>query len=501
MKERVYIAIDLKSFYASVECMQRNLDPLNTNLVVADSEKTSKTICLAVTPSLKRIGVSGRPRLFEVIKQVERENINRKKRIKWKDFKDKSYNEDELNKNPYLELDYIIARPRMAYYVKYSTKIYEVYLKYVSEKDIHVYSIDEVFIDATYYLKANKMTKREFAKAIVKDVYESTGITATAGIGSNLYLCKIAMDIRAKHIKADEDGVRIAELDEMTYRKYMWNHTPITDFWRIGSGYKKRLANLGLYTMGDIAKCSIGKESDFYNEKLLYDTFGINAELLIDHAWGYEPVTMKDIKEYKPDNKSISNGQVLSRPYSFDETKTILKEMIDNLSLSLVKKEIVTNRLSITIRYDVENVDENFKGEYKVDSYGRKVPKKTSGLINLDYLTTSSNHMREKSLKWFEENVDKNMSIRKLSIAALDIVDQSNEEFDRNVQISFYDDIDNLSDQNKNQTENLQKEKRLQKATLEIQEKFGKNSLLKGLNFNEESTHIERNNSIGGHRA
>ena len=334
----VYMAIDLKSFYASVECIERNLDPLTTNLVVADTSKTEKTICLAVSPSLKQYGISGRARLFEVIQKVKEVNFQRKRAINDRNFIDKSYFDSQLKKNPYLELSYIAASPRMALYMEYSTRIYNIYLKYVSPEDLHVYSIDEVFIDATSYLKASRKTPGEFAKMIILDILETIGITATAGIGTNLYLAKVAMDIVAKHVKADEDGVRIAYLDEMRYRKYLWHHQPITDFWRVGKGYAKKLNEAGLYTMGDIAKCFVGSEDKYYNEDLLYDMFGVNAELLIDHAWGYEPCTMKHIKAYKPESSSLGSGQVLSRPYTFDEGRIVLKEMIDSLCLDLVAK-------------------------------------------------------------------------------------------------------------------------------------------------------------------
>lgn len=496
MKDKTYMAIDLKSFYASVECMERGLDPLNTNLVVADNNKTEKTVCLAVTPSLKKYKIGGRARLYDVISKVRKVNIERKRKIDWKDFEGKSFDNNKLQENPYLELDFIIAPPRMAYYIDYSTKIYEVYLKYVSEDDIHVYSIDEIFVDATKYLKFAKKTAKEFAKMIIKDVYSTTGITATAGIGTNMYLAKIAMDIRAKHIKADKDGVRIAELNEMDYRKYLWNHKPITDFWRIGKGYANRLASLGLYTMGDIAKCSVGRENSFYNEKLLYDTFGVNAELLIDHAWGHEIVTIKDIKAYKPGKQSINSGQILTRPYEFNEGKTILIEMIDKLSLSLVRKALVTDHMTIYISYDIENM-KTYKGKTMKDMYGRTVPKQSRGSISLDFYTSSAKYMIKKALLWYEKNVNRELWIRKFNISFDNINLENNKQSDNNMQLDFFEDT---IDDEKN-IEDLEKEKRLQKATIEIQKKFGKNALLKGLNLNEESTSIERNKTIGGHRS
>lgn len=502
MENRTYIAIDLKSFYASVECIQRGLDPLTTNLVVADSSKTEKTICLAVTPSLKKFGLSGRSRLYDVIARVKQENNSRSKAINWKSFTGSSYDEEILAKNPYLKLDYIVASPRMAYYIEYSTKIYDIYLRYVSEEDMHVYSIDEVFIDATAYLKNRNMTGREFAKAIIKEVYECTGITATAGIGPNMYLCKIAMDIRAKHISADEDGVRIAELDELSYREHLWDYKPITDFWRIGWGYKERLSKLGLYTMGDVAKCSIGDANNFYNEKLLYKTFGVNAELLIDHAWGYEPVTMKEVRNYRPQNRSLSTGQVLSRPYKYREARVILIEMLDALSLDLVKKGLVVKHLTIMIGYDIENVDPDYQGELTLDMYGRTIPKHERGSINLDYMTSSSKHFIKKSLEWFESKVNRALTIRRFSISADNILDEKYEETDIDLQMNFLDfDLDRQVEKKERMKKELEKEKRLQRATLAIQEKYGKNALLKGFNFEEGATHIERNSTIGGHKA
>ena len=401
----VYMAIDLKSFYASVECIERNLDPLTTNLVVADTSKTEKTICLAVSPSLKQYGISGRARLFEVIQKVKEVNFQRKRAINDRNFIDKSYFDSQLKKNPYLELSYIAASPRMALYMEYSTRIYNIYLKYVSPEDLHVYSIDEVFIDATSYLKASRKTPGEFAKMIILDILETIGITATAGIGTNLYLAKVAMDIVAKHVKADEDGVRIAYLDEMRYRKYLWHHQPITDFWRVGKGYAKKLNEAGLYTMGDIAKCSVGSEDKYYNEDLLYDMFGVNAELLIDHAWGYEPCTMKHIKAYKPESSSLGSGQVLSRPYTFDEGRIVLKEMIDSLCLDLVAKNLVTDQITISVGYDKENIKTDYTGEIKDDRYGRKIPKHAHGTVNIGRYISSAKLVTQKVLNWYDTAV------------------------------------------------------------------------------------------------
>ena len=386
--DKIYIAIDLKSFYASVECKERNRDPLTTNLVVADQSRTQKTICLAVSPALKKYGIPGRPRLFEVIQKVKEANSDRKWKAPNHTFTGASDDSEELCENPALEIDYIVASPRMALYMEYSTKIYNIYLKYIAPEDIHIYSIDEVFMDVTNYLAAYNLTPEELAMKMIRDVLQTTGITATAGIGTNLYLSKIAMDIVAKHIEPNKDGVRIARLDEMSYRKLLWNHRPLTDFWRVGGGYAKKLAENGLYTMGDIARCSIGKTNEFYNEELLYKLFGINAELLIDHAWGYEPCTMQDIKAYKPETNSVSSGQVLHCAYEFDKAKLVVKEMVDLMVLDLVEKGLVTDQIVLTIGYDIENLTDadrrrQYYGEITVDRYGRKVPKHAHGTANL----------------------------------------------------------------------------------------------------------------------
>lgn len=500
-QKRIYMAIDLKSFYASVECVERGLDPLKTNLVVADASKTEKTICLAVSPSLKQYGISGRARLFEVVQKVKEVNIQRQKKIRYKDFKGASYDDDELKNNPYLKLDYIAAPPRMAFYLKHSTKIYEIYLKYASEDDIHVYSIDEVFIDVTDYLKAYHLKPKGLAKKIIQDIYQETSITATAGIGTNLYLCKVAMDIVAKHVKPDQDGVRIAVLDEQRYRQYLWTHQPITDFWRVGKGYAKKLKEVGLYTMGDIAKCSIGQEKDFYNEELLYQMFGVNAELLIDHAWGYEPCTMKDIKAYKPEAKSIGAGQVLSCPYPFDKARLVLKEMIDGLALDLVDHQLVTNQLVITIGYDIENVA-TYQGEVTTDMYGRKIPKHTRGTVNLDRYTSSSFLMREAVTQWFDRCVNKHLSIRRFNISANRVVPEASVTYQVNVQqLDLFSDYSNINEKEEQLKADLEREKRLQEATLKIKKKYGKNAILKGMNLQEGATAKERNGTIGGHKA
>lgn len=502
-QKSIYISIDLKSFYASVECLERKLDPLTTNLVVADASRTEKTICLAVSPSLKQYGISGRARLFEVIQKVKEVNVERQHVIKKRKFQGESYDDIELKHNPYLELTYIVAPPRMAFYMEYSTRIYEIYLKYIAPEDIHVYSIDEVFIDVTHYLKTYQMTPRELAKAMILDIYKETGITATAGIGTNLYLCKVAMDIVAKRIKPDQDGVRIAQLNEMRYRKYLWNHTPITDFWRIGQGYAKRLEQIGLFTMGDIAKCSVGKPTDYYNEELLYRMFGVNAELLIDHAWGYEPCTMEDVKRYRPENTSVGTGQVLSCPYSFDKARLVLKEMIDGLSLRLVDKGLVTDQIVIMVGYDVENVlKSHYKGTVVIDRYGRKIPKHARGTVSLGRQTSSSKLMTQAVLKWFDEHIDQSLSIKRMNMSANRVVDESVLK-DKEVvhQLDLFTDYETFEEQEEKQKIDLEKEKNLQRATLALKKKYGKNAVLKGMNFEEGSTAKERNETIGGHKA
>lgn len=502
MSEHVYIAIDLKSFYASVECKNRDLDPLTTNLVVADASRTEKTICLAVSPALKAYGISGRARLYEVIQKVKEINIQRERKVRRKLIA-KSYEDTDLKKNPYLAVSFITAVPRMAHYIEYSTKIYNVYLKYISPEDIHVYSIDEVFIDATKYLNTYQMTAYELAKTMIQDVFDTTGIIATAGIGTNLYLCKVAMDIVAKHTQADKDGVRIAELDEMTYRKLLWNHTPITDFWRVGKGYAKKLEKEGLYTMGDIARCSLGSEKEYYNEELLYKMFGINAELLIDHAWGYESCTMQDIKAYKPQDKSLGSGQVLHEPYSYQKAKLIVKEMVDSLALDLVDKNLVTDQIILTIGYDIQNLSHSsYQGEVTTDMYGRKTPKHAHGTANLKFPTSSSKLMREAVIKLYDHIVNKNLLIRRVNISANHLVEAhtiENKEFHEQLDIFSY------TDKNKEETEKekreLKEENQLQKAIIEIKKKYGKSSIMKGMDLEEGATALDRNKQIGGHKA
>lgn len=494
-KQKTYIAIDLKSFYASVECVERGLDPLKNNLVVADEGRTEKTICLAVSPSLKAYGVSGRARLFEVVERVKQVNNNRKLNINYADFKGESYNADEL-KDDYLKLSYIVAPPRMNLYKKYSNRIFAIYSNFVSPEDILVYSIDEVFIDATNYLRSRGVTAHQFAMDMIKAVLAETGITATAGIGTNMYLAKVAMDIVAKHIEADKDGVRIAKLDEMSYRRQLWNYRPITDFWRVGRGIGKRLESVGIYTMGDIAKCSIGSDTEFYNENLLYKLFGINAELLIDHAWGWEPCTIDDVKSYKPDTKSISSGQVLTRPYSFDETAVIVREMAELLALDLVDKKVTTNQIVLTLNYDTENIKKGYKGEITVDGYGRKIPKHAHGTSNINRLTSSSKLVVNAAMDVFYRIADRSLSVRKVSICANHITDENKTEPD-NVQLDLFTDYSKI----KAEEDALKKERSLQNAMLRIQKRYGKNAILKGTNLQDCATTVERNNQVGGHKA
>ena len=498
--KRSYVAIDLKSFYASVECIERGLDPLTTNLVVADASRTEKTICLAVTPSLKAFGISGRSRLFEVVQKIKGENAVRLKSAPSRKFTGKTYSSDDLKQFPELEIYYIAAPPRMALYTDYSTRIYNVYLKYVAPEDIFVYSIDEVFMDVTNYLKVSKMGPRDFAKRIIQDVFETIGITSTVGIGTNLYLCKIAMDIVAKHIPADEDGVRIAQLDEMSYRELMWTHQPITDFWRIGMGYARKLEKNGLYTMGDIASCSIGSKQSLYNEDLLYKLFGVNAELLIDHAWGFEPVTMTDIKKYKPVTKSTGSGQVLHHPYPNDKAKIIVQEMVEQLALDLLDKGLVTDQIVLTVGYDISNLTDSkirneYHGEVKTDYYGRQVPKHAHGTANLKKMTSSSKQIMDSVKDLYDKIVNPILLVRRINLVANHITDEST----INSQ-SSYEQLDFFTDYDAEKTDEL-KEKSLARAMLDIKKKYGKNTILKGLNFEEGATTRERNKQIGGHKA
>ena len=505
MNSKVYVAIDLKSFYASVECMERKLNPLTTNLVVADASRTQKTIGLAVSPSLKSYGIPGRPRLFEVIQQMNKVNEVRKKKCKDQKFVGKSYDAIELKENTELEVDFIIAPPQMAKYVEWSAKIYNVYLKYAAPEDIHVYSIDEVFIDISSYLGSSGLTPKEYVKRIILDVHASTGITATAGIGTNLYLCKIAMDIMAKKVAPDEDGTRIAQLDEMSYRRLLWNHRPLTDFWRVGRGYAKKLEEYGLYTMGDIARCSVGKEDEYHNEDLLYKLFGVNAELLIDHAWGWEPCSIADVKSYKPESNSIGSGQVLHCPYDFEKARLIVMEMTDLLVLDLVDKGLVTDQIVLTIGYDIENLsdknqNDRYEGEVTVDYYGRKVPKHAHGTCNLNKKTSSTKLIMKEVLQLYDRIVNPKLYVRRVTITANHVVSESQALKENNyVQMDLFSMNDIFAEEQ--DEKELEREKKMQKAVLSIKKKYGKNAILKGMNLQEGATTMERNNQIGGHRA
>lgn len=506
-QQHTYIAIDLKSFYASVECVERQLDPLTTNLVVADAGRTEKTICLAVSPSLKSYGIPGRARLFEVVQRVREVNRERKSKAPGRQFTGSSYYAPELAKHPELELAYIIAPPRMAFYLEYSTIIYNIYLKYIAPEDIHVYSIDEVFMEVTHYLNTYKLTAHELASRILQDVLVSTGITATAGIGTNLYLSKIAMDIMAKHVALDENGARIAQLDEMSYRKHLWNHRPLTDFWRVGQGYQRKLEENGLYTMGDIARCSLGGPGEYHNEELLYQLFGINAELLIDHAWGWEPVTIDMIKAYKPATNSLSSGQVLQCPYDFEKGKLIVREMTDLLVLDLVDKKLVTDQMVLSIGYDIENLSnkeirKDYKGEVAVDHYGRKVPKHAHGSANLDCQTSSTKLIMDAVMELYDRIVNPKLLIRRVTVAANHLVEESAvKEAPTFEQMDLFTDYAALEKEQKEENARLEKERKLQEAMLAVKKKYGKNAILKGTNLQEGAMTIERNNQIGGHRA
>lgn len=507
MADRIYIAIDLKSFYASVECMERGLDPMTTNLVVADKTRTEKTICLAVSPSLKAYGIPGRPRLFEVVQKVSEINSIRKQKAPGHRFIGTSCQDPELKKDPSLAVDYVTATPQMSRYMQISSQIYQVYLKYIAPGDIHVYSIDEVFIDASSYLAAYGMTARELAAHMIRDVLKNTGITATAGIGTNLFLSKVAMDIEAKHMPADEYGVRIAELDEMSYRRRLWSHRPLTDFWRVGRGYAVKLEERGLYTMGDIARCSLGKPSDYYNEELLYDLFGVNAELLIDHAWGWEPCTLSHIKAYRPQNSSLGSGQVLQQPYSHEKAGLVVREMTDQLVLDLVEKELVTDQIVLTVGYDIDNLRnperrKKFTGEVKTDRYGREIPKHGHGSVNLGRYTSSGRLIIRAAAELFDRISDQRLLVRRLSIAAEHVIPR--EEAEKKIQfeqLDLFTDYEELYKERKREEKELEREEKVQKAVLDIKKKFGKNAILKGMNLEEGATAKNRNSQIGGHRA
>lgn len=507
MPQRIYMAIDLKSFYASVECVERGLDPLQTNLVVADPSRTEKTICLAVSPALKAYGIPGRARLFEVIQKVGQVNAMRRLNAPNRTLTGKSCDARELADHPDWALDYIIAPPQMAHYIQQSTRIYNVYLKYVAPEDIHSYSIDEVFLDATAYLKLYGLKPHDFAMRIIQDILATTGITATAGIGSNLYLAKVAMDIQAKHIPADENGVRIAQLDEKSYRRLLWEHTPLTDFWRVGRGYAKKLEAHGLYTMGDIARCSLGKPGDVYNEELLYRLFGVNAELLIDHAWGWEPCTIADIKAYKPAATSIGSGQVLHCATGFAEARLVVREMADQLVLDLVDKKLMTKQLVLTVGYDIENLTDPqrrkcYCGAVTTDRYGRSVPKHAHGTANLAHFTSSTKLILEAVTALYDRIVDENLLVRRVNLTANNVLDeQAAQEREACEQLDFFSITQEAQTQQAKEEKQLARERKRQEAMLAIKKKFGKNAIVKGMDLQEGATTMERNRQIGGHKA
>ena len=498
--KHIYLAIDLKSFYASVECIERDLNPLDTNLVVADNSRTDKTICLAVSPALKSLGVPGRPRLFEVNEKVRQLNSFRRAKLNGKTLQEKSYLLSELQKKQDLAIDFIIAPPRMAHYIKYSTDILNVYLKYIAPEDIHVYSIDEVFIDISHYLKTYGLSPMELCQKMVKDVYTTTGITATAGIGTNLYLAKIAMDIVAKKMPADKNGVRIAYLDEQLYREKLWTHQPLTDFWRVGKGYAKKLEQEGLYTMGDIALCSTGSKSSYYNEELLYKLFGINAELLIDHAWGYEPCTIEQIKAYRPSKHSICCGQVLHTPYTTEKGEIVIKEMADSIALDLTAKSLVTDQLVLTIGYDRSNLDapetRSKIDKIRIDHYGRQVPEHSHGTIHLNGHTSLSNEIINKATELYRRIVKPQLLIRRFSLTADNTLAANQTDVATVTQLSLFDEPVDPQVQAKRD-----KVDKLQHTVIDIKKRFGKNSLLRGLNYEDGATGRERNAQIGGHKA
>lgn len=505
-EECSYIAIDLKSFYASVECVERGLDSMTTNLVVADVSRTEKTICLAVSPAMKEYGIPGRPRLFQVVQRIREVNAQRLGKAPGHRFVGKSEDAVLLKSNPQLEISYIAAPPRMALYMEYSTRIYDIYLKYVAPEDIHVYSVDEVFIDATHYLKALGITPREMTKRIIQEVQCRTGITATAGIGTNLYLCKVAMDIVAKHVEADEDGVRIAQLDEMKYRRLLWGHRPLTDFWRVGSGYARKLEENGLFTMGDVARCSLGKPEDYHNEELLYKLFGVNAQLLIDHAWGWEPCTIADVKAYKPDASSMSSGQVLQSPYSFEKGRLIVREMTDLLALDLVERGLAADQAVLDIGYDVESLSDpelrrRYKGAVETDRYGRKVPKPAHGSVNLGGHTSSASRIMDKMTELYDRIVDRNLLVRRVTVTMNHVEEESKKPEYVYEQMDLFTDYEALGRQREEEAAALARERKLQEAILDIKRRFGKNAVLKGMNLEEGAMTKERNAQIGGHKA
>ena len=500
MQEKTYLSIDLKSFYASVECMERGLDPMTTHLVVADQSRTEKTICLAVSPALKAYGISGRARLFEVVQKVKEVNAQRRRKAPGGVFTGTSHQAPQLLARPDLALDYLVAPPQMAHYISFSTRIYNVYLKYIAPEDMHVYSIDEVFLDVTPYLDTYGMTAEELARTILLDVLHTTGITATAGIGSNLYLAKVAMDIEAKHIQPDKNGVRIARLDEMSYRRNLWAHRPLTDFWRVGRGYAKKLEQQGLYTMGDIARCSLGRREDYYNEELLYKLFGVNAELLIDHAWGWEPCTISDIKSYRPTTNSVGSGQVLKTPYPAEKARLVVQEMADLLVLDLVDHRLMTDQLTLTVGYDRENLTDPqrrlaYRGAVSTDAYGRAIPKHAHGTTHLEEYTSSTTEIVEAMTKLFDRIVNPQLLIRRLNVTANRVLREDCLPTQGFQQLSLF------SDDGQQRKAQRKRERQKQQAILSIKKKYGKNALLKGMNFRDGATTRERNGQIGGHKA
>ena len=501
---RTYIALDLKSFYASVECVERGLNPLTTNLVVADQSRSQKTICLAVSPPLRQHGIPGRPRLFQVVQKVKEANAERRRKARVPVLTKSSWDDTVLQANPDYAIDYLIVPPRMAHYLDYSARIYQVYLKYIAPEDMHVYSIDEVFMDVTSYLKTYRMTAHDLAMTIIRDVLKTTGITATAGIGTNLYLAKVAMDIVAKRSKPDEDGVRVAELDEMSYRKQLWSHRPLTDFWRVGRGYASKLEAEGLFTMGDIARCSLGKADEYHNEDLLYRLFGVNAELLIDHAWGWEPVTIADIKAYKPQSKSIGSGQTLLRPYSYEEARLVVREMTDLLVLDLVDKGLVTDQVVLTVNYDRESLldpelRKNYHGPITTDAYGRTIPKHAHGSAKLPMATSSSKLITDAMVGLYERITNENLLVRKINVTANNVQSESDLGESNNwEQLSLFADEGQVAEAREDV---LEKERQAQEALLKIQKKYGKNAILKGMNLLKGATTKDQNKRIGGHKA
>lgn len=508
MAEPVYIAIDLKSFYASVECVERGLDPLTAHLVVADVTRTEKTICLAVSPALKSYGIPGRARLFEVVQRVGQVNARRRLNAPGHILTGEAQDAKELAADPSLALGYIAAPPRMAHYIRTSTRIYSVYLRYIAPEDIHVYSIDEVFINAAPYMELYRLSAHDLAMTLIRAVLAETGITATAGIGPNLYLCKVAMDIVAKHMPADAQGVRVAELTVRSYREKLWEHTPLTDFWRVGRGYAKKLNEAGIFTMGDIARCSIGNPKQYFSEDLLFGMFGVNAELLIDHAWGYEPCTIAQIRQYRPRSSSLGSGQVLQCPYTAEKARLVVREMADQLALELVDKCLVTDQLVLTVGYDIENLADAarrkaYKGDIAVDHYGRRVPKHAHGSENLGGYTSSTKKLLQAADALFGRIIDENLLVRRLNLTANHILPETEipQESPDTEQLDLFTDYAAREQEQKNEKAARDREKRIQQAVLSIQKKYGKNALLKGMNLEEGATARDRNGRIGGHRA